>query len=173
VKIAALDAIAEAFRDAGVRYLVADGVAVNAHGYLRLTYDVDLVIQLKASNIRPAFAALASLDYRPIVPVSAEQFADEGRRARWIREKNMQVLSFHSERYRAFAVDVFVSEPFDFDTEYQRAMEGELAPGLTVRFVSIPGLIAMKKLANRTQDLDDIEHLQLILDEKRRDEAGS
>jgi hypothetical protein len=136
---------------------------------LRLTHDVDLVIQLKPDNIRTAFGALASLGYRPTVPVKAEQFADAALRARWIREKGMQVLNFHSDLHRPMTVDVFVSEPFDFDSEYDAAMQGELAPGLTVRFVSIPTLIAMKQLANRPRDLDDIEHLRLIMDEKRRD----
>ncbi|HEY6241136.1 MAG TPA: hypothetical protein VIW78_09880 [Burkholderiales bacterium] len=65
-------------------------------------------------------------------------------------------------------VDVFVTEPFDFDREYEAALRGELVPGLTVRFVSIPTLIAMKRLANRPRDLDDIEHLKLIMEEKRR-----
>lgn len=173
MKLAAFETIAAALRDAGVRYLVAGGIAVNAHGYVRLTYDVDLVIQLKPDNIRPAFRALAGLGYRPTVPVTAEQFADEAQRARWIREKGMQVLNFHSELYRPFTVDVFVSEPFDFDDEYEAAMQGELAPGLTVRFVSIPALIAMKQLANRPRDLDDIEHLRMIMEEKRRNEPGN
>lgn len=173
VKLAAFEAIAAALRDAGVRYLVAGGIAVNAHGYVRLTYDVDLVIQLKPGNIQPAFKALADLGYRPTVPVTADQFADEAQRERWIREKGMQVLNFHSDLHRPFTVDVFVSEPFDFDTEYKAAMQGELAPGLTVRFVSIPALIAMKQLANRPRDLDDIEHLRLIMGEKRRDEHGN
>jgi len=48
----------------------------------------------------------------------------------------------------------------------------ELAPGLTVRFVSISTLIAMKQLANRPRDLDDIEHLRMIMEEKRRNESG-
>jgi len=173
MKLAAFEAIVTALRDARVRYLVADGIAVNAHGYVRLTHDVDLVIQLKPGNIRPAFEALAGLGYRPSVPVTAEQFADATNRARWIREKGMQVLNFHSELHRPFTVDVFVSEPFDFDREYDAAMQGELAPGLTVRFVSIPALIAMKRLANRPRDLDDIEHLELILEEKRRNEPRS
>ncbi len=173
MKLAAFEAIVTALRDAGVRYLVAGGMAVNAHGYVRLTYDVDLVIQLKPDNIRPAFKALADLGYRPTVPVTADQFADEAHRARWIREKGMQVLNFHSDLHRPLTVDVFVSEPFDFDREYDAAMQGEIAPGLLVRFVSIPALIAMKRLANRPRDLDDIEHLQLILDEKRRNESRS
>ncbi|HVB49689.1 MAG TPA: hypothetical protein VNF69_15005 [Burkholderiales bacterium] len=57
----------------------------------------------------------------------------------------MQVLNFQSDLHRPVAVDVFVAEPFDFDREYEAAMQGELAPGLTVRFVSIPTLIAMKQ----------------------------
>ncbi|MBI2294922.1 MAG: hypothetical protein HYU76_02500 [Betaproteobacteria bacterium] len=168
MKLAAFEAIASALRDAGVRYLVAGGVAVNAHGYMRLTCDVDLVIRLDPDNIHPAFKALAGLGYRPTVPVTAGQFADAAQREQWIREKGMQVLNFHSDRYRPFTVDVFVSVPFDFDSEYEAAMQGEVAPGLVVRFVSIPALIAMKKLANRPRDLDDIEHLRMIMEEKRR-----
>lgn len=170
MRLAAFEAIAAALRDAGVRYLVAGGMAVNAHGYLRLTYDVDLVIRLEPGNVQLAFKALSVLGYRPTVPVTAEQFSDEEQRARWIREKGMQVLNFYSDLYRPFTVDVFVSIPFDFEREYQAALEGELAPGLVVRFVSIPALIEMKRLANRPRDLDDIEHLQMILEEMRRNE---
>jgi len=38
--------------EAGVRFLVAGGLAVNAHGYVRFTKDADLVIDLTAENIR-------------------------------------------------------------------------------------------------------------------------
>jgi hypothetical protein len=51
-------AVAEALEKAGVRYLVAGGLAVNAHGYLRFTNDVDLVVQLVPENIINAFAAI-------------------------------------------------------------------------------------------------------------------
>ena len=44
VKLASFEAIVRALEHAGVRYLVARGLAVNAHGYLRFTHDVDLVI---------------------------------------------------------------------------------------------------------------------------------
>ena len=43
MKLATFDAIVAALDGAGVRYLVAGGLAVNAHGYLRMTNDVDLV----------------------------------------------------------------------------------------------------------------------------------
>ncbi len=168
MKVSTFEAIAAALNGAGVRYLVAGGLAVNAHGYVRLTQDVDLVVQLERSNILPAFTALGSLGYRPLVPVTAEQFADPAQRQALIRDKGMQVLNFHSSLHPAATVDIFVTDPFDFAVEYEAALEAELAPGVPVRFVSIPTLIAMKELAGRPRDKDDIEHLRAILDEQGR-----
>ena len=65
MKLATFDAIVAALDGSGVRYLVAGGLAVNAHGYLRMTNDVDLVVQLERANIKLAFDALASIGYRP------------------------------------------------------------------------------------------------------------
>lgn len=165
MKIASLEALARALEQAGVRYLIAGGLAVNAHGYLRLTYDVDIVVQLDRANVLAAFQALASLGYRPAIPVTAEQFADPQTRRQWVEQRRMQVLNFFSDRFRETSVDVFASEPFDFEKEQSAALSGEIAPGLRVRFVSIPTLIAMKEVANRPHDRDDIEHLRLLLDE--------
>lgn len=167
MQISSFEAIVSALNKARVRYLVVGGLAVNAHGYVRLTHDVDLVVKLDRENILPAFAALASLGYQPLVPVSAEQFANPAQREAWIRDKNMQVLNLHSDLHRTATVDIFVSEPFDFDTEYRAALQAELLPGTIVRFVSIPTLIAMKRLAGRARDHDDIEHL-IMLDEEQR-----
>lgn len=173
MKLASFEALVAALGEAGVRYLVAGGLAVNAHGHLRFTHDVDLVIQLRPDNIIPAFRALASLGYQPRVPVTAEQFADEAQRRRWISEKGMMVLNFHSDRHRETPVDVFVTEPFDFDSEYEAAPKQEFAPGLSVRFVSIPTLIAIKEVANRPIDGDDIQHLRWIMDEKTRGKSDT
>ena len=168
MKLASFEAVVAALQGAGVRYLVAGGLAVNAHGYLRFTHDVDLVIQLRPDNIIPAFRALASLGYQPRVPVTAEQFADEAQRRQWIGEKGMMVLNFHSDVHRETPLDVFVTEPFDFDREHEAAPNQELAPGSFVRFVSIPALIAMKEVAGRPRDVDDIQHLRWILEEKSK-----
>lgn len=164
VKLASFEAITTALDDAGVRYLVAGGLAVNAHGFLRFTKDVDLVIKLLPANIERAFAALRALDYRPLVPVTAMQFADPAARETWITQKGMQVLQFWSDRHRETPVDVFVRDPFDFETEYARALVKPLGP-INIRFVSIPALIRMKRAAGRTQDMIDIEHLQMRLDD--------
>lgn len=164
MRLSAFEAVAVALRDAEVRYLVAGGLAVNAHGYLRYTADIDLVIALDADNIRATFAALAAVGYRPNVPITAEQFADAGQRQRWREEKGMQVLNFFSDRHPETSVDIFVFEPFDLRAEYQAALIGDLLPGLPVRFVSIPTLIHMKEAAGRPRDQDDIQHLRWIVE---------
>lgn len=170
MKLVAFEAVAKALDDAKVRYLVAGGLAVNAHGYVRLTMDIDLVIALDADNIRQAFQALADIGYRPTVPIDAEAFAQPEQRKRWREDKGMQVLNFFSDRHPLTGLDVFVYEPFDFSAEYARSMRDELLPGLEVRFVSIPALVRMKEAANRTKDIDDIRHLRWIQEDEHRDE---
>ena len=170
MNLASLEAIVRALNAQGVRYLIAGGLAVGAHGYPRLTMDVDLVVHLAADNITAAFRALTGLGYRPLVPVTAQAFSDPAQRERWIQEKGMQVLNFFSDQHKATSVDLFVTEPFDFHAEVANALEVELAPGLVVRFVSIPTLIRMKEAAGRPRDLDDIEHLRWIVNERKQDE---
>ena len=166
MKLTSFEAVAGALKDANVRYLVAGGLAVIAHGYLRATADMDVVIQLKPDNIIPAFRALADLGYRPAVPVTGEQFADDNQRQQWIRDKGMVVLNLYSDQHPFNSVDIFVAEPFDFDLEYEKALIGEISADLFVRFVSLPTLIKMKKVANRPRDIDDIEHLEMLLNEE-------
>ncbi|OGQ93126.1 MAG: hypothetical protein A2284_05650 [Deltaproteobacteria bacterium RIFOXYA12_FULL_61_11] len=168
--VTTLDTIFGALNAAGVRYLVAGGLAVNAHGYLRLTCDLDLVITLDRGNIQAFFAALVGIGYRPRVPIEARQFAEPTQRATWREEKGMQVLSFYCEQHRDTAIDVFIEEPFDFSTEYTRAMRGALLPGLEVPFVALETLIRMKEAADRPKDRDDVVHLRWILEQRQSHE---
>lgn len=170
MKLASVEAILSTLNDEGVLYLIAGGLAVNAHGYVRLTQDVDLVIALDQGNILRAFQVLGKLGYRPIVPITSEQFADADLRARWIREKGMRVLNFFSDQHRETNIDLFVSEPFDVRTESASAMRAEIAPGVVAPFVSLATLIAMKTEANRPRDLDDIQHLQWLARQRDRNE---
>lgn len=162
MKAGSFDALAEALHVAEVRYLVAGGLAVAAHGYLRFTKDVDLVIELGHDNVTRALDALASVGYRPHVPVDGKGFADPRERQRWIDEKGLVVLNFYSDLHRETPVDVFVTEPFPFDAEYEAALVKELRPGLPVRFVSLATLIDLKRWAGRAQDLADVEQLEKL-----------
>jgi hypothetical protein len=159
MKLASFEAIVKVFDDAEVRYLVAGGLAVNAYGYLRYTKDVDFIVQLSPDNIIKAFRALQPLGYKPLVPITAEQFADASLRESWIQEKGMKVLQFWSDEHKETPIDMFVTEPVDFDREYEHALLKPLGK-MTVRFVTIPALIKMKQAAGRTGDLIDIEFLK-------------
>lgn len=165
MKLASVEAIFRVLNDAGVRYLVAGGLAVNAHGYLRFTKDADFVIQLVPDNIKRAFTALQTLGYKPLVPITADQFADRSTREGWIRDKGMQVLQLWSDRHRETPIDIFVHEPFPFDEEFSNALVKPLYGSIEVRFVSIPTLIRMKEAAGREQDRIDIEHLRMRLED--------
>jgi hypothetical protein len=162
MKLASVEAIARALNAAGVPFIVVGGLAVNAHGYGRATQDIDLVVSLDPAAVRAAFTALASLGYAPRVPVTAEGFADPAQRARWIAEKGMTVLNFHSERHRETPVDVFVTEPFDFDSEYGLALVEEVAPSVPLRIVRLETLVRLKEDAARPQDLADVAELRSL-----------
>lgn len=168
MRLESVEAIVKALNGADVRYIVVGGLAVIAHGYLRLTKDVDLVIQLLPDNTKRAYAALASLGYRPLVPVTWDQFSDAAIREGWIREKGMTVLQFWSDDHPQTPIDVFVNEPFDFDKEYEVALRKSLFGRLDVPVASISTLIAMKEAAGRPADQIDVEHLRMRLDDHER-----
>ena len=162
MKLASFEAIVEALNHAEVRFIVVGGIAVIAHGYGRNTEDIDLVIRLERTTITNAFAALQQLGYQPRVPITATQFADADLRSEWIRDKGMKVLRFQSDVHRETPVDLFVSEPFDFEKEYESAVVQEIAPGLAVRLVRLEALLRMKTAAGRSQDLADVDELNLL-----------
>lgn len=165
VKADSVRAILRALSEANVEFIVAGGLAVNAHGVMRLTHDVDLVIRLARENIHRTFEALEAIDYRPSVPVTWKEFADDDTRGGWIENKHMRVLNFWSDEHRETPVDVFVTEPFPFEAEYERAIKRSLVGMDDVRFVSLRTLIEMKETAGRHKDLGDVEDLRLLLDE--------
>jgi hypothetical protein len=79
----------------------------------------------------------------------------------------MAVLQMWSDQHRETPVDIFATEPFDFDVEYKAALIGRLSPKITVKFVSIKTLIKLKAKANRAEDRIDIKNLRAILKSKR------
>ncbi len=143
-----------------MRYLVAGGLAVVAHGYVRFTADLDLVLDLEESNVRGALATLAELGYRPRAPVELSEFADSTARAAWIRDKGMTVFSLYSTEHAATEIDLFAEAPLDFQRAYACAVRMEVAPDILATFVSLDDLITLKQRAGRPQDMLDIERLK-------------
>lgn len=151
-----------------MRYLVAGGVAVNGYGYLRFTKDLDLVVQLVSENLRRALEALSGIGYRLKIPVSIEDAANLENLVAWQRDKNMVVMQLWSDRFLRTPIDIFITEPFDFERAYAEAPVEELAPGVTARLVPLNDLIAMKRLASRESDLLDVQNLERLRHENCR-----
>jgi predicted nucleotidyltransferase len=155
-----VEAVLRALNAGAVRYLVAGGLAVVAHGHVRFTADVDLILDLEEGNVRRALTALADLGYRPRAPVDLSEFADATARAAWAREKGMTVFSLYSPEHAATEIDLFVEAPLDFPRAYACAVRMEVARGVPATFVSLDDLIALKERAGRPQDLQDVERLK-------------
>src|SRR5439155_20895290 len=152
MKVDDIRTIFRALNDADVHYLIVGGLAVVAHGYVRFTQDIDLVVQLERENVLRAMNALTAIGYRPLIPVDAAQFADETLRQQWRDEKGMIVFQLFDPQRESTRIDIFVSEPFVFAQEFETANWhtcGELREPV-LRF---DALIAMKVAAGRPMDI--------------------
>jgi len=168
MEIRSVEAIVSGLNRADVQYLIVGGLAVNAHGYARLTQDIDLVMWLEPRNIVRGLRALRDIGYQMPIPVTPEQFADASKREVWRKEKNMTVLRLWSDLHRRTPVDVFVYEPFRFAEEYAAANWQEIAADLKAPIVRWKALMAMKRVAGRPQDLADVAELEQIQKLKER-----
>jgi predicted nucleotidyltransferase len=164
--------VLEALNRARVRYLVVGGVAVVLHGYLRTTADLDLVVHLERENILRTMSTLRGLQYRPRAPVPAEAFAAQDMRQQWLREKGLTVFSLWSPKHPTLEVDLFVAEPFDFDTVYSRAIRVPLEK-TEVTVISLEDLITLKRQVGRPRDLEDVAALESLRQAKSLGESAN
>lgn len=167
MKLADVEAILRALNDAQVRYLIVGGLAVVAHGYVRYTADVDIVLNLESENILRAMNALSAIGYRPLVPVDPEQFANEQMRKAWHEQKGMLVFQMLDLNRPDTRLDLFVTEPFDFKEEFAAAKWEEVA-GVPAPVLRVETLIAMKKQVGRGQDLVDVEQLVKVIENRKK-----
>lgn len=160
MELHSVETVVKALNEAGVDYIVVGGVAVNAHGFVRMTRDLDLVLRLEPENIILGLNTLFKVGYQTAIPVSAEEFANPETRELWRHEKNMIVLKLWSDVHRRTPIDIFVYEPFEFVEETLRLIRMELSPDISAPVVSLETLLDMKRMADRPQDHIDIEELQ-------------
>ena len=154
-----VEAIVAALNDNQVEYLIVGGLAVVAHGYVRFTADVDLMLSMNEPNLMRAVGAMRGLGYRPRAPVELDEFIDPSARQRWAQEKDMIVFSLFSDAHKATEVDLFLEPPIDFGEAYERAVRQQVVPGVEAVFCSLEDLIEMKTRADRPRDREDVQNL--------------
>lgn len=145
----------------GVRYLVVGGMAVNLYGYVRLTMDLDIMVDLSDKNLSKVADVTEKFGYTPRVPVNPHEFISEEKRDDWIKEKGAVVFTFIDLKKPFKQIDIFLSNPIDFEEAYSRR-EVMTIGGAKVSFSSIDDLIKMKAATARPRDMEDIHHLERI-----------
>ena len=130
----------------GVEYAVCGGLSLAIHGFARATMDIDVLIKPESLEKAYQVAATKGFDIKGL-DMSFKERAVEIRRVSKIDDDG-EVLS----------LDLLLVTP-QVDDVWETREQVELAENrLTV--VSKQGLIKMKTLAGRRQDLADIERLQ-------------
>jgi hypothetical protein len=129
-----------------IEYAVCGGLALAIHGFARATLDIDVLIQPESLEKAYKVAAEKEFDIRGL-DISFKERAVEIRRVSKI-DSNGEVLS----------LDLLLVTPQVEDVWDTRETIDFLGNRLSV--VSREGLIKMKRLAGRAQDLADIERLE-------------
>ena len=76
MKLRNIENIFKSLNNADVRYLLAGGLAVVAHGYLRFTADIDIILGMDEDNLMKAVKTFNTLGYKPRAPVELKDFTD-------------------------------------------------------------------------------------------------
>ena len=144
-----------------VRYIVVGGIAVNLYGIERATADIDLVVDLEENNLQKFIKVMKEHNYKPKIPVKLEDFTEKEKREKWIKEKGMMVFSLFDPQNPFFLLDVFVTEPFDFDEVFE-ARKQMKSGNIKIPVISIGHLVEMKEKTGRPQDVSDVFYLKKI-----------
>lgn len=142
-----LFAIARALDAAGIEYAVCGGIAVGLHGWVRTTDDIDLLI--RPADVARVLEVVRPLGFdMPAQPMTFGAGTDAER---------------HVQRVSKLGADLLTLDLLLVDAAYEGLLEGRIAvrqPEATIQLVSREGLLKMKRMAGRPQDLVDIGHLE-------------
>lgn len=143
--------ILAAFAAQDVDYVIVGGLAVQTHGHVRTTVDIDVYPRPEPANLRRLADALNELDAR-VLNAGSEGMAIDA--AMLPRATLWQFDTRHG------AIDVLHDAPGapPYEELRERALEIEL-DGIRLAVASRDDLISMKRASGRPVDLEDLAAL--------------
>ena len=102
----------QSLSDEQIEYVLVGGLAVQLHGFLRATFDIDLVLAMNDENLGRFIAVAKRYALVPAIPVAIESLANPGQIDQWHREKGMLAFSLRETQAGGSIVDVLVREFF-------------------------------------------------------------
>ena len=146
------------FNSAQVKYAIVGGIAVNLHGYVRMTVDMDIILELEDKNLAKAVTIMRESGFTCKVPVDPIGLADTKTRQDWIENKNLKALNFYRK-----------SEEVDFVIDTNVKYENVKISILSIRDIHYPivskeDLIKMKTGTGREKDKEDIRNLLNLIE---------
>lgn len=163
-----IDAILKTLSEFGVEFVVVGGVAVQAHGYLRGTGDLDIVPNPTLLNLSRLGEALLDLEAEPRRATLPVDVTDPQLLAR----VPLAPLATRYGRLDVLNLAHASGAPASFDELRQRALVVDL-DGVPVAIAGVDDLIRMKRAAGRPQDLIDIGALTRSDEELEREARES
>lgn len=151
----------QALSSNGVDFVLVGGMAVQLHGYSRMTYDIDLVLSMTDANLTRFIDIAKRFGLAPVIPVSIDSLKNASLIDQWHREKGMLAFALREPVVAGSVIDVLVRPDVSYERLNTDAVEGRLF-GCTVKIASIEHLLEMKRIANRPKDLLDIRALEKI-----------
>jgi len=128
---------------------------------VRLTVDLDLMLDLCEENLERFVKVMEKLGYKPMQPVDAREIILKEKRDEWKKEKGALVLTFFNPEKPYKQVDFFLENIVDFDTAFGRKNVLNVG-GVNIYLASIDDLINIKARTGRPRDIEDIIHLERI-----------
>ncbi len=128
-----------------IHYIIVGGWAVILHGYLRTTYDIDILVKKSRDNIEKLRKALKNLTWGIIEEISTEE----------ILSKPFTIVGDQPR------VDIITQAgKIDYDNIKNKVLTINVE-GIKIPYIDIDTLIKMKN-TGRLSDKEDIEKLKLI-----------
>ena len=145
--------ILRVLRQHGVEFVVIGGIAVQAHGYIRFTKDLDVIIRPNSLNASRLGVALTELEAELRTP-GALRLTDPNE----LRRAPLIPVMTRCGPLDVVHVEHIAGAPRSYDALREAALVIDL-DGDEVPVAGLGDLIRMKRAAGREQDLMDIEAL--------------